>query len=162
MEDSFVTKYREKFGLDKDRKQEIIDNVYVHRCFSLFKVANFARFWPGVFFKLLKENFDIIHTHVFGHPHVFFANLAGKIKNTKLVHTTHCPWTDSNRSFMGNLLLRLTYSTFSKIALNWQDKIIAITPWELEFFKKYSIKKPIIIPNGVDNLFFKISPTSLL
>jgi len=137
------------------KKYEIINGIHVHRCYHFFKVANFASFWPSVFFKLLEQNFDIIHTHVFGHPHVFFAGLAGKIKGSKLVHTTHCPWTDSNRSFMGNLLLRLTYSTFSKIALNWQDKIIAITPWEVDFIKKYTNKEINIIPNGVDSLLFK-------
>ncbi len=135
-------------------KEEIIESVYVHRCFSWFNVANFATFWPSVFFKLLKKDFDIIHTHVYGHPHVFFASLAAKIKNTKLIHTTHCPWTDSHRSFIGNILLKLTYGTLSKYAVNLSDKIIAITPWEISFFKKYKLKKPIIIPNGVDNIFF--------
>jgi len=137
------------------KKEEIIDKVYVHRCYSWFKIANFVKFWPSVFFKLLKEDFDVIHTHVFGHPHIFFANLAGKIKGAKLIHTTHCPWTQVHRSLLGNILLNLTYPTLSKYTVNLSNKIIAITPWELEFFKKYSIKKPIIIPNGVDNLFFK-------
>ena len=137
------------------KKEEIIDNIKVHRCFSWFKVANFATFWPSVFFKLLKEDFDIIHTHVYGHPHVFFASLAAKIKGIKLIHTTHCPWTDAYRSFLGKVLLKLTYGTLSKFAVNLSDKVIAITPWELEFLKKYNIKNFTVIPNGVDNLFFK-------
>ena len=136
-------------------KDEIIDNIHVHRCYSWFKIANFATFWPSVFFKLLKEDFDVIHTHVYGHAHVFFASLAAKIKNTKLVHTTHCPWTQVNRSFLGNLLLKLTYSTFSKYAVNLSKKVIAITPWELEFLNKLKIRNVTVIPNGVDNLFFK-------
>ncbi len=136
-------------------KEEVIDKVKIHRCFSFFKVANFVTFWPSVFFKLLKEDFDIIHSHVYGHPHIFFSHLAAKIKGTKIVHTTHCPWTDSNRSKIGKILLKLTYSTLSKYAVNLSNKIIAITPWELSFFKKYKLKDPIIIPNGVDNIFFK-------
>jgi len=137
------------------KKEEIIDNIKIHRCYSYFKIANFVNFFPSVFIKLLKEDFDIIHTHVYGHPHVFFASLAAKIKNIKLIHTTHCPWTDSNRSLTGKILLKLTYSTLSKFAVNLSNKIIAITPWELEFFKKYKLNKPIIIPNGVNNLFFE-------
>ena len=138
-----------------NKKEEIIDKVHVHRCYSWFKVANFVTFWPSVFKKLLKENFDIIHTHVFGHPHVLFASLAAKLTGAKLIHTTHCPWTQAHPSLLGNLLLKFTYPTLSKFAVNLSDKIIAITPWELEFFRKYKLKKPIIIPNGVDNLFFK-------
>ena len=136
-------------------KEELIDNIHIHRCYSWFKVANFATFWPSVFFKLLKEDFDIIHSHVYGHAHVFFASLAAKIKNVKLIHTTHCPWTQAYRSSIGNLLLKLTYSTFSKYAVNLSNKVIAITPWELEFLKKLNIKNVIVIQNGVDNIFFK-------
>ena len=137
------------------KKEEIIDKVHVHRCFSWFKVANFVTFWPSVFFKLLKENFDIIHTHVYGHPHVFFASLAAKLKKIKLIHTTHCPWTDAHRSLLGRILLKLTYNTLSKFAVNLSNEVIAITPWEINFLKKYKIKNVTIIPNGVDDLFFK-------
>src|SRR3989344_4053663 len=137
------------------KKEEVIDKVKVHRCYSWFKIANFVTFWPSVFFKLMKEDFDIIHTHVFGHPHVFFASLAAKLKNTKLIHTTHCPWTDTNRSFLGRILLRLTYPTLSSFAARLSDKVIAITPWEIKFLKKYKINNSVIIPNGVDNIFFK-------
>ena len=137
------------------KKEEIVDKVHVHRCYSWFKIANFVNFFPGVFTKLLKEDFDIIHTHVFGHPHVFFASFASKIKGIKLIHTTHCPWTQANRSLLGRILLNLTYSTLSKFAVNLSDKIIAIKPWELQFFKKYGVHKPIMVPNGVDNIFFE-------
>ncbi|MEK6834687.1 MAG: glycosyltransferase family 4 protein [Nanoarchaeota archaeon] len=137
------------------KKEEIIDKVHVHRCYSWFKVANFVTFWPSVFFKLMKEDFDVIHTHVYGHPHVFFASLAAKLKDTKLIHTTHCPWTDSYRSLLGKIILKLTYSTLSKFAVNLSDKVIAITPWESKFLKKLKIKNFTIIPNGVDNIFFK-------
>src|SRR3989344_2171520 len=85
------------------KKEEIVDKVHVHRCYSWFKIANFVNFFPGVFTKLLK----------------------------------------------------LTYSTLSKFAVNLSDKIIAITPWELQFFKKYGVHKPIMVPNGVDNIFFE-------
>ncbi|MAG47691.1 hypothetical protein CL617_03720 [archaeon] len=137
------------------KKYELIDGIHVHRSYHFFKVANFASFWPSVFLKLYKQKFDIIHTHVFGHLHVFLASLVGKLTNTKLVHTTHCPWTNINRSFLGELLIKLTYSTFSSLALNWNNKIIAITPWELKFIKKYT-KTPIeVIPNGVDQLLYK-------
>ena len=45
------------------RKKEIIDGVYVNRCFHWFRAGNFVTFFPSVFFKLLKKDFDIIHSH---------------------------------------------------------------------------------------------------
>lgn len=138
------------------KKEELIERVKVHRCYHLFRVANFVTFFPSVFFKLLKEDFDVIHTHVTGHPHVFFASLAAKIKKTILIHTTHCPWTDAYRSTLGNILLPISYGIFMRISYKLCNKIIAITPWEIQFIEKYGGKGKItVIPNGVDNIFFK-------
>ncbi len=142
-------------------KYEIIDKVHVHRCRHLFKIANFVTIWPSVFSELMKHNFDIIHSHVFGHPHFVFASLAAKIKNTPHIHTTHCTWTDAYRSSAGRLGAAISYNFFSRIALKFTKKIIAITPWEFSFIKKYGGKQAQIInlPNGMDEIFFnKIKP----
>jgi glycosyltransferase involved in cell wall biosynthesis len=136
-------------------KEEVIDNVRVHRCFHILRIANFATVWPSVFFKILREDFDIVHTHVSGHLHVFLASLAAKIKGAKLVHTTHCPWTDAHRGFIGNLLVKLSYHTINRLSFYWANKIIAITPWEIQFIEKNGGKGKIdVIPNGVNDLFF--------
>ena len=151
------------YAPDWDKKQrlkereEIIDGVYVHRCFHIARIANFATIFPSVFPRLLKENFDIIHSHVFGHLHFFLGALAAKFSGAKHVHTTHCPWTESYRSSLGKLGILVSYSSFSRLALKLTDKIIAITPWEFEFIKKYGGKEKQIIniPNGMSEQFFK-------
>lgn len=138
-------------------KEELIEGVYVHRCKTLFRAANFASVWPSVFYKLIKTDFDVIHTHLFGHAHFLFAALAARLKNIKHIHTTHCPWSDAHRSKTGKILMHLSYNIFSKLALRFTDKIVAITPWEINFIKKYekNPKKLSIIPNGMSDLFFK-------
>ncbi len=145
---------------DKNRriakKEEIIDGVHVHRCYHIARIANFATLFPGVFSKLIKGKFDIIHSHVFGHLHFVLAALAAKIIKARHVHTTHCPWTDSYRSSIGKLGVLASYNIFSRLALRITDKVIAITPWETDFLKKYTSKKNVInIPNGMSELFFK-------
>jgi len=139
------------------RKDEVIDGIYVHRCKHYFKVANFASFWPSVFSKLIKGNFDIIHSHLFAHPHFLFSALAAKLEGIPHVHTTHCPWSDAHRSVPGKIGLTLSYNIFSRIALKIISKVIAITPWEIEFIKKYgaSVDKISVIPNGMDRSFFR-------
>lgn len=135
---------------------EDIDGIKVHRCFYFFKVANFATFWPGVFFKILKEKYDIVHTHVSGHPHVLQATIAAKIKKSKVIHTTHAPWTEGNRSFFGNLIKPLAYNIINRISYKLSDHIIAISEWEVPFIEKYGGNGKItVIPNGVDDLFFE-------
>tara|TARA_Y100000310_G_scaffold341858_2_gene442525 strand:+ start:23405 stop:24568 length:1164 start_codon:yes stop_codon:yes gene_type:complete len=142
-----------------EKKYEIKDGISIHRCKSWFKIANFVTVWPSVFSKLLKLKPDIIHTHLFAHPHFVLASWAAKIKKIPHIHTTHCPWTDANRSFIGRLGMKISYNFFSKTSLKKAAKIIAITPWEISFIKKYGGKDSqiVVIPNGTDkNLIQKI------
>ena len=138
-------------------KEEIIDGVFVHRCKYIARIANFATIFPSVFTKLYKEKFDIIHSHVFGHLHFVLAALAAKLTKAKHIHTTHCPWTESYRSIVGRIGILISYNIFSKLALKFTDKIIAITPWEFDFIKKYGGEEEqmIKIPNGMSEEFFK-------
>ena len=139
------------------QKEETINGVNVHRHFHILKAANFASVFPSLLWSLSKHKFDIIHTHVSGHAHTFFASLIAKLKRTPVIHTTHCPWTTGFRSLIGRILVWLSYNTFNRISFKLTDKIIAITPWEIPFIKKYGgkEKKIIIIPNGVDKIFFE-------
>lgn len=138
-------------------KEEIIEGITVHRCAYLGKAVNFVTFWPSIIPKLLKEKYDIIHTHMFGHPHMIFASFISKLKGCKLVHTPHCPWGVEGRSLITRALLWVDYNLPGRLSLKLSDKIIAITPWEINFIKKYggSKEKIIVIPNGMDDLLFK-------
>ncbi len=139
------------------KKEEIISGVFVHRCFHIAQMANFNTLWPSVFFRLIKGKFDIIHSHNFGQPHVVFSALAAKLTKVKHIHTTHCPWSDAKRSLVGKIGVLVSYNVFSRFVLKNASKIIAITPWELGFIKKYGGKKEniIVIPNGMGHEFFK-------
>ena len=137
-------------------KEALIEGIYVHRNYYWFKIANFVSFWPSVFFKLLKQDFDVVHNHVTGHPHVFFSSLAGKIKKSRVIHTTHCPWTKGFRKKIYDLLLPIYYYIMNNISYSLIDKIIAITPWEINFIKKYADKSKInVIPNGMSDFLYK-------
>jgi glycosyltransferase involved in cell wall biosynthesis len=146
---------------DKEKRitplEEKIQGIQVHRCPHWIRAANFMTFWPSVFPKLLKQDFDVIHSHLFGHPHFVLSALAAKLKGAKYIHTTHCPWSDSKRSLVGKLGLIISYHTFSRLSLKITDKIIAITPWEKNFIKKFGgdENKIKVLPNGMDKTFFK-------
>lgn len=145
---------------DKNRrikkKEEVIDGVFVHRIYHIARVANFATFFPGVFNRLTERKFDVIHSHLFGHLHFVLSALAAKLSGARHIHTTHCPWTDANRSIVGRFGVIVSYNIFSRLALKMTDKIIAITPWEYGFIKKFGGEKEKIIniPNGMSEEFF--------
>lgn len=140
------------------KKYEKINGVHIHRCYHITQMGNFSTLWPSVFSKLIKGKFDIIHSHLFAHPHYVFAGLAAKISGAKHVHTSHCPWSDAYRSPIGRLGVILSYNIVSKqIAKYATDAFITITTWENKFFPKFgaSKEKLINIPNGMDKIFFK-------
>lgn len=136
---------------------ENLDGVNVHRCRYWFKLANFMTFWPSLFFKLLNEKFDIIHSHLFAHPHFVISSLIAKIRNIPHIHTTHCPWSNAPRSLIGNIGTIVSYNLFSRLSLKGVKKIISITPWENKYIIQYGGKKEQIVnlPNGVSEMFFK-------
>ncbi len=137
---------------------EVIDGVIVHRCKYYFKLANFSTVWPSVFTKLRKGKFDIIHSHLFAHPHYVFAGLAARLSGAKHIHTSHCPWSDAHRSVVGRMGVILSYNLVSKaIAKYATDAFITITTWENKYFTRFgaSLNKMINIPNGMADIFFK-------
>jgi glycosyltransferase involved in cell wall biosynthesis len=138
-------------------KNEIVNGVYIHRLPYWFRLSLNTFVWPSLLWKL-KGDFDIIHSHVSGHDYVLFAGLISKLRGYKHIHTTHCPWTGITfRPFILRPFLFLNDVFFNNLSFNFVDKVIAITPWELETLYKYVKEKEKIkvIPNGTDGILFK-------
>ena len=137
-------------------KEETIEGIHVHRLPYIARLSLNTFIWPSLLWNI-RENFDIIHTHVSGHDYILFAGILAKIKGAKHIHTTHCPWTGSEfRPFILRPFLFMNELIFNRLAFSLIDKIIAITPWEIDIISKYSDKKKIeVIPNGVDKILYK-------
>lgn len=137
-------------------KEEIIEGVHVHRLPYWFRLSFNTFIWPSLLWKF-KGKFDVVHTHVSGHAYILFAGILCKIKGAKHIHTTHCPWTDTSfRPAIVKPFLFLNDLFFNRFSFGLIDRIIAITPWEIEILKKYIKEEDKIktIPNGTDKIFF--------
>ena len=139
-----------------DIKEEIIEGVHVHRLPYWFRMSLSTFIWPSLLWKF-DGKFEMIHTHVSGHAYILIAGILSRIKGIKHIHTTHCPWTGTEFRpkilrpfiFLNNLFL-------NKLVFSFIDKIIAITPWEVDTIKKFTEEEKVkVVPNGMDNLFFK-------
>jgi len=140
-----------------EKKEEIIEGVHVHRISYWFRLSLSTFIWPALLSKFGNYGkFDIVHTHVSGHAYILFAGLLCKLKGIKHIHTTHCPWSDASfRPFILRPFLFLNDLFMNRFSFNFIDKVIAITPWELEILEKYSEKGKIrVIPNGVDKIYY--------
>lgn len=139
-----------------EKKYEVIDGVHIHRCRNWFTIANFATFWPSMIPKLLKEDYDLVHSHVSGHSYVLFSAIVSRIKKIPHIHTTHCCWTSGFRSLGGRMATWVVYHTILPWMFKWTDRIIAITPWEIDEIQRHGGRKDKIrvIPNGMNEIFF--------
>ena len=144
-------------------KEEVINGVLVHRYPYWFRLSMSTHIWPSLLWKLLKYDFDIVHSHVSGHLYVLITGLISKLKGWKHVHTTHCPWTDAFRRDLLRPFLFLNDLFVNKLAFNLIDRIVSITPWEVDTcLSKFTKKDKItILPNGMDPILFeKVAPNN--
>ena len=139
-----------------EKKEEIIDGVYVHRFPYWFRLSLSTFIWPSLLWRF-NGNFDVVHSHVSGHLYVLIAGVLKKKMGFKYIHTTHCPWTDSYfRPKILHPFIFLNKIFLNKISFGFIDRIIAITPWELDAIKEFADeKKIVVIPNGTDKILFK-------
>ncbi|MBI2106984.1 glycosyltransferase family 4 protein [Candidatus Woesearchaeota archaeon] len=136
-------------------KEEVIEGVHVHRYPYWFRLSLSTFIWPSLLWKLPKYDFDVIHSHVSGHAYILIAGIVARKKNTIHVHTTHCPWTDAFRPKILKPFLFINDLFLNRLSFRLIDKIVSITPWELDTLKKWTNeKKIIVIPNGTDEILF--------
>ena len=156
------------FCSDSDKEKRLLplelelNGVKVHRHKYILKLSKFTYVWPSLLKTLKKQKFDVIHAHGFGQSYTYFAAKIAKKTNTPFILTTHCPWTTQFREFWSKFFL-FTYNITGRYSFENSDRIIAITPWEYDFIKKYggTQEKIINIPNGMhDYLFKKIKPNN--
>lgn len=147
---------------DKEKRiklrEETIDGIQIHRLPYWLRLSLNTFVWPSLLWKF-KGKFDIVHSHVSGHDYVLFAGFLSKIKNSKHIHTTHCPWTGTLfRPFILRPFLLMNDLIFNRLSFKLVDKVVAITPWELDTLKKFikDESKITVIPNGTDEILFKI------
>ncbi|MFH1210749.1 MAG: glycosyltransferase family 4 protein [archaeon] len=151
---------------DKEKRLKVgsrnINGVKVHYLPYWFRLSRFTYIWPSLYWKFPKGKFDIIHSHVSGHLYVYIAGLLARKNNIPHIHTTHCPWTDAFRPLPARIALFFSYNFFNRGAFKRIDKVVAITPWEFSFIKKWASEDKIsVIPNGMaDVMFERVNPNN--
>lgn len=135
------------------KKEEIIDGIKVKRLSYVGKIAN-TNITPQLPFVLLKEDFDIIHTHIPTPWSADWSNITSKFKNKPLIVTYH---NDIIGNGVTDYIAGFYNSTALKSLLNKVDRIIITQPNYLQsspYLGKYGDKIEVI-PNGVDVDKFK-------
>ena len=141
----------------KTKKEEIVDGIKVKRLNYLGKIAN-TNITLKLPIEIVKEDFDIIHTHLPTPWSADWSAIVSKIKNKPLILTYH---NDIIGNGFANYIAKLYNATMLKLLLS-KANVIFITHTGYynysPFLKPYKDKIDVI-PIGVDIERFKPSKT---
>jgi glycosyltransferase involved in cell wall biosynthesis len=135
----------------KLKRFEIIEGIRVFRFSPIFSFGNFGYFWPSFISFLIKEKYDLVHVHVYRHPHTFIAASICKLKGIPCIITTHSPFHPSKN------LIRKFLTSFFDSFFKWHlilfDRIIIVNDNEEERIGQFIKSKICKIPIGIPSYF---------
>jgi glycosyltransferase involved in cell wall biosynthesis len=147
-----------KFGPRLSRNETVLNGIKIKRFFTLISLSQFHKFYPGLFFYLCKNDFDVVHVHGFRKFETYVALFVAHIKKKKVILTTHNPFSTPRKSrSLSSFLLKFHDITFGKWFSKKIDKIITVVKSETEILtNEFKVPKEniVTIPNGVEEAYF--------
>ncbi len=139
--------------------EKIIFGMNIKRFKNIFSISKFHKFFPGIGFYLLRSNFDVIHIHGIRKIESYIALFIGKLKGSKVVLTTHNPFTveKNSRSVLLNFFIKVHDLIIGKLFIRFFDKIIYLSKDERSILtNRFNCRedKIFMLPNGVADVFF--------
>lgn len=117
---------------------------------------------PGIIFRLRRifKDYDLIHAHLF--PTIYWASLAARGLNVKLVYTEHSTSNSRRNKWYFRPIERFMYGRYDKIISISQQTQDALTSWLGQHDNRF-----VVINNGVDTEKFAsvkvpVTPKSLI
>lgn len=139
------------------RSEEIVNGVNVRRFPMVLEIGTFAKFWPTFLQAMRRQRYDVIHTHVYRHPHSTMVGVYSRLAGTKAVISTHGPF--HPRDVWGRLsnLVRIHDLVLGR-SLNMFEKVFALGELERRILENMHIEKEKIevMPNGVSSEHLKV------
>jgi len=140
-------------GIGSLPKEETINNVHVVRL-NPNVTWSYGTYSTELTQTLRRLKPDLVHVHVWRHPHVFqAAKLKGQIDFKAVLHA-HAPFLKFSQLGIGTWLYHKTIDRLRKKTLHTYDITIALTPHEKSILtSKLGVphEKVEVIPNGIDD-----------
>lgn len=148
-----------KIGPRLKEKVSNISGIKIHRFFTIFSLSYYHKFYPGLFFYLMRNDFDVIHIHGFRKFDTYLALFVAWRKKKKVVLTSHNPFPTKNRSRFSEFLISIHDATLGKWFTKKLYKIIVLVDAEKKIFiDKFHVDKEklVTIPDALGDRFYKV------
>jgi len=131
---------------------EIIEGIYTHRVPLWLDLTYRAKVWRGLKSRLLREDFDVIHTHDYGQPHSYVAVKAGKFAKKPVALTVFDVHSMIPRPFYKRLTMKLLDKYLARFTLKGASKILVRAPNLIDplIDMGASIEKIQVTPSGIN------------
>ncbi|MEK6923041.1 MAG: glycosyltransferase family 4 protein [Nanoarchaeota archaeon] len=147
-----------KNGMILKKKEEIIDGIHVHRSKNWFRYRYYIALNPGLLFKVLKSDLDVLHVHSLGFIwHDFIVFLKKLFSRTKLINTPHGPFMAlKDYNSLANIY-KFILRSIEKVLNMLYDGAIEVNDSQYIWLVKTGFKKQNIffVPNGIPKDTFK-------
>ena len=131
-------------------KEEVVEGVQFHRSRLWFKFKYYLKFNPGIAFKHLKYDLDVLHVQSLGFIFQDFGVVLRKIFfKTKLINTPHGPFMALDMYPWWQKILRKIYVAFEYPINKLYDLGIQVNPSQYKWMKKYGFCNVKFIPNSI-------------
>lgn len=145
---------------------EILNGVKIYRFKSLLDIGHMSFLEASFIKKLLNVKADVMHTHVYRHPHSEYASLIGKWSSIPVVLHGHGPFLPKNFIGWKKYFIYNLYDEQARFGiLKRINHIIALTKFEEQHYIRLGVEKEkiTIVPNAASNECFKrIDPASFI
>ena len=137
-------------------KEEVVDGVQIHRSRLYFNYKYYLKFNPGIAFKHLRYDLDVLHVQSLGFVFQDIAVVLRKIFfKTKLINTPHGPFMALERYPLWQRLFRDIYVVLEYPINSLYDCAIEVNPEQHNWISKYGFRRVEFIPNSIPESMFK-------
>ena len=131
-----------------------LGGIRVRRYATLASLGEFGKLWPGFTPDIVLRDYDVVHAHVYRHPHTDVSGVVSRLKGTRSVMTSHSPFHPAGtRGPMANALVQVYDRMIAPVSLRTFDWIVSLTPAEIEHLVALGARRDRIslIPHAVGN-----------
>ncbi len=134
-------------------------NLPIKRFRYYLSLGDFFRFAPGLSIRLLFADYDLLHVHNVHDAHLLPAIITKLIRKKKLVLTAHNPYMIGEEKRGGRLNRNVGFFEWVlRFLFRYIDRYIALIDSEKEEVIRrfnYPEEKIIVIPNGIQDLYYE-------
>jgi len=127
----------------------------IHRCKFWINFSNYLFFNPSLFFKLMKQDSDVVHVSGFGFIWHDFVLILKKLtsKRTKFINSPHGPFMPLGSYGLLKKVLKSIYTPIQNLFLNWlYDTVTESNTYQWQWIARYGIdrQKIKLVTPGID------------